>query len=409
MDDDTLCEAVKSPLSKPGLAFKDSSREVCFYASEEDIASKTAAADFDPLAGHARCLGMTLGSAISELSESGLGPQDLYEQNGVFLSPFNSQSPVILTQCGYLGDPGTQDSRWLYLLDGENAQRLLGFSEGWEKAHTLRHNWVGQPRPTFTKTAHMSGITGVDNSRLLPPYFPIMRGEDQLFGAMVEHLHPDAIVLDYDWCIPHIPQEDRADRVEAAVPDSRGKFSRESLITRRTLYEAGPDAGLRLRRFVLMLRELQQSSDRELTTLYREQVAELQGIQEMMLLRLLADDIWRPIEWEQYLDANPGRHRRSTAGSGALAGYRGSAGGGRRRGNTRTVPGTDRRLRRQSRGLGPRFERRRAKSPTPCWRRENWPPEAQPPRIWRSRNSTRGRRSLPKYMSSPSMKIVGEP
>ncbi len=32
-----------------------------------------------------------------------------------------------------------------------------------------------------------------------------------------------------------------------------------------------------------------------------------------------------------------------------------------------------------------------------------------PPSSLRNRNSTNGRRSLPKYMSSPLMKIVGEP
>jgi hypothetical protein len=66
--------------------------------------------------------------------------------------------------------------------------------------------------------AVMSQATGLDNSHLLPPYFPVFRGEDYLFASLVVCLHPDAAVLDFNWSIPHLPLEQRGvEDVSAAL------------------------------------------------------------------------------------------------------------------------------------------------------------------------------------------------
>ena len=55
----------------------------------------------------------------------------------------------------------------------------------------------------------MSQITGFDNREMLPPYLPIMRGEDRLFGCMLDFIFPSVITLDYPWAIPHLPLPER--------------------------------------------------------------------------------------------------------------------------------------------------------------------------------------------------------
>lgn len=55
----------------------------------------------------------------------------------------------------------------------------------------------------------MSAMAGFDNLELLPPYLPILRGEDRLFGYMLNYIFPNAISLDYPWAVPHIPIPER--------------------------------------------------------------------------------------------------------------------------------------------------------------------------------------------------------
>jgi hypothetical protein len=55
----------------------------------------------------------------------------------------------------------------------------------------------------------MSQVTGFDNRRFLPPYFPVTRGEDKLFGQMTRYVYPNSVALDYPWAVPHLPLPQR--------------------------------------------------------------------------------------------------------------------------------------------------------------------------------------------------------
>lgn len=300
LDDDIVCAAVATPHRADGVAFR-SSRLSDFYESEQDMLSKTRREDFDPLSGHAECLGLDLGHALEQLGAADLKPGDLAGANSLFLSQWDADSPVLVTQAGTVGDPGSPSPNWIYTLDRESAQRLLDSPMGLDGAMQSHHFWRGQSSPTFSKMAYISQMTGLDNAAFLPPYFPVFRGEDSLFGAMVEHLHPRAAVLEYDWAVPHLPL-DVAERREETPPHSgRGYFSMEKYLTDRTLYE--PDVGFEVRhqRLVLLLRELSETSDDGLLTLFRTEVAEYQRTQEEVFARLLQDGLARPERWSNYL------------------------------------------------------------------------------------------------------------
>ena len=77
MDDDVICAAVESPVKSAGLQFGDTGREVEFYASQQDILSRTTRADFDPLTGHALCLGLSIGQASAKLGQEDIVPAQL--------------------------------------------------------------------------------------------------------------------------------------------------------------------------------------------------------------------------------------------------------------------------------------------------------------------------------------------
>jgi hypothetical protein len=226
MDDDVLCEGVRSPLKRTGLAFgSGNTREACFYGSEQEMLTSQIEKIADPLGEQARHLGGTLPETIAKVQHNPITAASLQGANAAFLASLTAESSVLITQCGTLGDPGTADSHWVVNLDPASQGRLLDSPGGLSAGLENRHSWLGYAQPTVCKTAIMSQLTGLDNSQLLPPYFPAFRGEDALFAMMVAYLHPDSAVLNADWAIAHLPLENRGDRGPKAPFPARASLA----------------------------------------------------------------------------------------------------------------------------------------------------------------------------------------
>ena len=302
LDDDVLCTAIASPHRQPGLQFGQASRQVDFFADDADMMSRSVAADFDPLTGHATCLGLNLGQAIRKLKGGEVLPTDLVGAGSRYLSLWDAESRVLVTQSGTLGDPGTLGTQWLFSLEGASQRRLEAFSGGIEGALASRRYWLGQPRPMFTKMSVMSQVIGLDNTALLPPYFPVFRGEDYTFGAMTEYLHPTSTVLEYDWCVPHLPIENRRGNRAPEPESGRGMFNMNKIITDRTFYLPGIPAETRLKTLAAQAAELAHGSDRGLISIYRKEVADIQQHELARLNTLLQDGRIRPPLWQDWLE-----------------------------------------------------------------------------------------------------------
>lgn len=211
LDDDILCRAVRSPVTTPGIGLNsDELREAWFYPSELAMWQQTELCDSDPLSMLADALGKPLASVMATQPGGTLKPAALDHCNGKMLSTLDGKSPVLITQCGSAGDPGTANPRWLARLGRESIERLLSNNTDIQTVPEGRPCWLGHTRPSISKVGVISQLTGLDNSRLLPPYAPVMRGEDELFGSMTAYLHPNSAVLNCDWAVPHLPIDDRS-------------------------------------------------------------------------------------------------------------------------------------------------------------------------------------------------------
>lgn len=301
LDDDIICAAVEAPYQDVGLNFGQVPRQADVYASEKDTIARTTRSPVDPLTAHAQCLGLTMGQTLKSVGVEALRIDELHGGNAAFLGQWSADSPVLITQCGTVGDPGTSSTAWIYELDPDSTQRVLDSPGGLEGALNNRYYWLGHSRPGFNKLAVMSQVTGLDNSALLPPYFPVFRGEDSLFGAMVEHIHPQSAVLEYDWCIPHFPIEERPGNATEPPPSGAGKLSFPKLITDSTDYDTGVSAETRLNRLALQMQALAEASDRSLLTRYRHEVAENQIKLASRLATRLQDGVARPEQWTAWL------------------------------------------------------------------------------------------------------------
>mgnify|MGYP001073931500 CR=1 FL=1 len=303
LDDDVIFQVRRAPHRQEGIAFGIGDREFDCYADERDMLAHCPVEDIDPLTGHASCLGLSMGQVLAKLLGRPLTAADLAGANSSFLNLWQTDSPVLITQCGTLGDPGSPSREWLYLASGNSAQRLA--AGGNIQQMLSGHNfWMGHTRPTFSKMAVMSQTTGIDNSRLLPPYFPVFRGEDYLFGAMTEFLHPHGSVLSYDWAVPHLPVDQRAVNTAPQPKSGKGQVSLAKYVTDRTVYRRGITPETRLAQLAALSRELSEADDRALKTLYRKEVAEMQGLELDNLASLLQDGVARTADWQDWLSAS---------------------------------------------------------------------------------------------------------
>jgi len=217
MDDDILCRTVLPPVTEEGVGIGAGERQAAFYRSEKEMFGRNRFADFDPLSGHARYLGSTLGHALKELNGGPLVQSQLADCNAALANVLRADSPILITQSGSMGDPGTGSAHWVLIQREASMQRLLEAPHGLRQATENRLSWLGSPKPFIYKMPFMSQLTGMDNSQLLPPYFPAFRGEDSLFGAMLVAIHPHSVALEYPWSVPHLPLETRTYSVDDPI------------------------------------------------------------------------------------------------------------------------------------------------------------------------------------------------
>lgn len=210
LDDDILLQAVAPPRAARGLKLATAGdREAAFYESGETLAQHALDTNHDPLA---QILG-NVGQGLGNLMLSSLaGPADLAGWDGELLSRYSAQSPVLLNQCGSWGDPGTGDGSWIFFLPEQSIKSLMALEQPLEHLLAARANWMGYRGPTLSAYGTLSQLTGFDHRALLPPYFPAGRGEDVLFGIMLQRVHPNSLVLSEGWAIRHDPLESRANR-----------------------------------------------------------------------------------------------------------------------------------------------------------------------------------------------------
>lgn len=208
LDDDILCEAFETDVSL-GVSFGDDARETRFYRSREEAREQPVEEVTDPLIRHMRTLGSELKDALGALGARTLSPQAFAGADLEVLERLRNDSRVLVTECGTLGDPGTSNLNWLATLEGESLKSLLEDDDSVDKAFSSRVCFNGMHQARLKPRATMSQLTGLDNRALLPPYIPILRGEDRLFGDMLEFMHPHSVVVDQPWAIAHEPLPER--------------------------------------------------------------------------------------------------------------------------------------------------------------------------------------------------------
>lgn len=303
IDDDVVCDLYNPPRQKPDITFSDEPREAAFFSSEQEWAFLRQPMNPDPINRHMQCLGLTVSEALEVLGENHLKPAGFTNATALQLSDLSSESAVLVTECGSLGCPGTSNNTWLPDMAPASLKQLLASSKSTTDALSTRQVWSGRNHPHFTPHSNMSPITGFDNREMLPPYLPIMRGEDRLFGYMLDIIFPTSVTLDYPWAIPHLPIPDRQWRdkdLDFKPADSFPRFFIEKIIEYKSSCESTSPVD-RLSSLSTWFNDMAGASADSLTSMYRDSRLRSDSERLQHLSDLLETTETVPVNWQNYL------------------------------------------------------------------------------------------------------------
>jgi len=98
----------------------------------------------------------------------------------------DSGASVAVTLQGIAGDSGMGSSRYYLGLEGASRARLVASPESYASAFRSREVVRAARRPTLADSPFcMTTCIGFDNRALLPPFFPVQRNSDGIFGLML--------------------------------------------------------------------------------------------------------------------------------------------------------------------------------------------------------------------------------
>ena len=303
LDDDSICDVFDPGQPKPDITFSDSPREADFFRNTQEWVSQRMPLNPDPIDRHMQCLGLTFSESLDVLGQSNLKAASFSHANALEVADLQPGSPVLITECGSFGCPGTSNNTWLPDMAPVSIERMLRSPQKTRNALNTRMVWTGRSQPHFSPRPNMSQITGVDNRQFLPPYFPIMRGEDRLFGYLLNFIYPAAVTLDYPWAIPHLPipprewlDEDRDFTPGASFPLF---FCEQVLKNKRSCQADSPTE--RLASLAAYFSDLAATPDDVLIANQHDAVLRNLTDQLRNLSDLLAKAESAPAEWKEYL------------------------------------------------------------------------------------------------------------
>jgi len=211
-DDDTVCKTATHPQRGSALRFfgHDMPRDWWFFPTREEALAAARWEDRDFLAEHELLLGASLVSlAAKRLSADALLLDDACDHQLTDLH--NPTARVIITQAGVAGDSGGCSTKSFTMLKGDTLKRLTSSEQAFRTASGTRQVVALAGNPSVTHNPFcMTTTLGLDNRRLLPPFPPVYRNQDGVFGAAISSCFPNCYFGHVPCAVLHDAELDRA-------------------------------------------------------------------------------------------------------------------------------------------------------------------------------------------------------
>jgi hypothetical protein len=203
VDDDTVCRIALAPELSEQCVFGSTQRfspvdpcEVYTFADRDAALSAANFALMDILAIHERFLGQSMRGSLSA---------------SISKDETSARGRVAVTLNGLLGDCGWGSPFYYLLLNDDSLRRLVQSEASYRASCTSREMWRTVNAPTISAATDnmMATFFGLDNRQLLPPFIPITRGADYIFGVTISKCFDDLLFAHLPWSLLHLPLEVR--------------------------------------------------------------------------------------------------------------------------------------------------------------------------------------------------------
>ena len=263
-DDDTVCQIAAPPEQHGSLALTSQfdPTEFWFYRSRQSAFDALTPSDQDYFAAHESLLGRAVAGCMPEPEAS--GSLDLDRAAPAFDRRLRTQGGrVVATLFGIVGDSGIGSTGYLSV-GPSSRSRLLTSEQDYLAFVESRQVARAVTRPTVSEGfLCMAGNLELDNRRLLPPFTPVQRGADTVFGMTLRKCFRDGYLGYLPWTVRHDPPHQRTQPLEEFMKNAaRVRFSEvlRHLIDGAPEVSGGGDDEQALRRLGSYLRQISSGS-----------------------------------------------------------------------------------------------------------------------------------------------------
>ena len=214
-DDDTISEFARMEDSKPVpvLSSAMDPTDYRFFESQDEIVAKVKFQRRDVLTLHGAALGASVGAVLAEQGGAGTWRSDtqLESCSATFARDLmRSGGTVAATATGVCGDCGLSDSRYLLAVQGHSRDLLMDSQSRYRAAALNRLLLRAVPHITVSNgTYFQATCVGLDNRLPLPPFFPVSRNSDGIFGQTLRSCFPHWYIAHLPWAVRHEPARGR--------------------------------------------------------------------------------------------------------------------------------------------------------------------------------------------------------
>jgi len=207
-DDDTTSELYEAPGRLDGLTFfSEEPSEGWFFANRERAVQSVHAVEEDVLSLHEQWLGKELIRLGAIVDDDTIDYESLNTK--YFKDLASGAGRIVATLPGIIGDSGIDSPRW-FLLTGDTRDRLCDSVEKYQNAFSSREMLRAVRRINVGRVPSvMNSALGLDNRDLLPPFFPVLRNQDVVFGVTLVKVFDTAYLCHLPWALLHDPAEAR--------------------------------------------------------------------------------------------------------------------------------------------------------------------------------------------------------
>ena len=236
LDDDTLCRFYPTPGAQNAHAvcgFLDPT-QTWHHAARDAVWKQHAGHDQHPAVIHAPLIGTGLADWLPESA-------DLNHLSDVALHALTG-GRIRASMTGVAGDSGMASGAYLMSQDGPGLDRLLHTEAHYASTRFGRNLLRACMQPIAARgPLFMGTCTAYDNTGELPPYLPIGRNADGVFGVTLQHCDSRAWIGYAPTAIHHDPPEPRPREIDRELAQPGGLHHSNLLCA--LIHQHQPDIG----------------------------------------------------------------------------------------------------------------------------------------------------------------------